>query len=401
MNRILELKEKRNRLIKEGRDLLDKAKVENRAQSAEEEARYDAIFDESDKIAKQIQREERQLELDRQIASTETELENRSKPADRDEKRDAFRKLILNGPAGLTHNEVRALQADNDALGGYLMVPSVLANQLIKNVDDLVFIRQLASKFTVAASQSLGFPELKADPSDADWTSELDTGSEDTAMSFGRRELKPKALAKRIKISNQLLRSQGMSAENLVMSRLAYKFGITEEKAFLTGDGAGKPLGIFTASSDGISTSRDISTGNTATAITMDGLIEAKYALKAQYVPKAVWLFNRTAIKNIAKLKGTTNDQYYWQPSKIIGEPDMLMGIPVLMSEYVPNTFTTGQYVGAIGDFTHYHIVDSLDMQIQRLQELYAVSNQVGIICRRETDGAPVLEEAFARITLA
>ena len=46
-------------------------------------------------------------------------------------------------------------------------------------------------------------------------------------------------------------------------------------------------------------------------------------------------------------------------------------------------------------------IADSLDVQVQRLSELYAASNQTGFIFRAETDGAPVLAEAFSRVTLA
>ncbi len=42
-----------------------------------------------------------------------------------------------------------------------------------------------------------------------------------------------------------------------------------------------------------------------------------------------------------------------------------------------------------------------MSMQIQRLIELYAESNQTGFIGRLETDGMPVLEEAFVRVTLA
>jgi hypothetical protein len=37
-------------------------------------------------------------------------------------------------------------------------------------------------------------------------------------------------------------------------------------------------------------------------------------------------------------------------------------------------------------------------MQLQRLVELYAVSNQTGYIARAEIDGAPVLEEPFVRL---
>jgi Phage capsid family len=62
---------------------------------------------------------------------------------------------------------------------------------------------------------------------------------------------------------------------------------------------------------------------------------------------------------------------------------------------------STGEYVGLLGDFSHYWIADALSMQIQRLNELYAETNQVGFIGRLETDGAPVLEEAFVRVKLA
>ena len=71
------------------------------------------------------------------------------------------------------------------------------------------------------------------------------------------------------------------------------------------------------------------------------------------------------------------------------------------MSEFAPNTFTAGQYVGIIGDFSYYYIVDALDMQLLRLNELYAETNQIGYIARKEGDGMPVLKNAFARVQLA
>jgi HK97 family phage major capsid protein len=83
------------------------------------------------------------------------------------------------------------------------------------------------------------------------------------------------------------------------------------------------------------------------------------------------------------------------------GLPDTILDAPYYISEYVPNTFTTGLYVGIIGDMSFYWIADALSLQIQRLVELYAESNQIGLIGRLETDGLPVLEEAFARVTLA
>ena len=158
--------------------------------------------------------------------------------------------------------------------------------------------------------------------------------------------------------------------------------------------------GLFVASEEGISTARDIATGNTTTEMTFDGLTEAKYAIKNQYQAHLEWLFHRDGVKQLAKIKDK-DGQYIWQPSVTENTPDRLMGRIVNMSEYVPNTFTAGNYVGLIGDFRNYWIVDSLTMEIQVLAELYARSNQIDYIGRLETDGMPVLEECFARVKLA
>ncbi len=292
-----------------------------------------------------------------------------------------------------------ALQADADVQGGYLVAPMQLIADLIKKLDDSVFMRGLATVLPpLLNAEAVGVPSLDADPADADWTTELQTGNEDSTMALGRREMHPHPLAKRIKVSNKLLRLVG-NAEQLVTSRLVYKFGITEEKGFQTGSGSKEPLGVFTASADGITTGRDVVGNNTATTIKADALIDAQYSLKEGYMSRATWLFHRDAVKQIRKLKDG-NSQYIWSPGLASGQPSTILDRPFVMSEYTPNTFTAGLYVGMIADFSYYWIIDSLMMTIQRLVELYAETNQVGLIGRKSTDGAPVLEEAFARVTL-
>ncbi|MBN50039.1 MAG: phage major capsid protein [Spongiibacteraceae bacterium] len=409
--RLQSLREKRSNLVKAARDVIEHAEGESRSSlNSDEQQKYDTIWSEVESLGTEIKREEDLDEAERRMAERASrereEGGNRSdEQGDQSERRaaalmGAFRSWCAEGRiVGQAARELRDLQADVDIEGGYIVPPEQFVNQLIKFVDDMVFIRQRATVIQVPSAQSLGAPSLDTDPADADWTSELDTGSEDSAMAFGKRSLHPHPLAKRIKVSNKLLRVATMSAENLVRERLAYKFGITEEKAFLTGTGAGQPLGLFTASNDGISTGRDVSEGNTATSIKFDGLIEAKYTLKGQYHPNAAWMFHRDALKQLAKLKDGEG-QYIWRESVRAGEPDRLLGLPFIMSEYAPNTFTTGKYVGILGDYSNYWIADSLAMQLQRLVELYAETNQVGFIGRRELDGMPVLEEAFVRVKL-
>lgn len=319
----------------------------------------------------------------------------------------AFRSYLVNGFGGLPGAERdllenRALQADSGAAGGFLYAPEVFQAELIKAKDNLVFMRQIARVLPpLTSADSLGAPSLDTDPSDPAWTAELSIGAEDTTMAFGKRQLRPHPLAKYIKVSKTLVRKTAGSAEALVRDRLAYKQAVAEENGFLNGTGATQPLGVFTASDDGIGTGRDVATGNTTTSIMTDGLQEAVYSLTAAYRQGCVWVFHRSGVKQIAKLKDGEG-RYLWERSIVAGQPDRLLTFPVYESEYAPSTFTTGLYVGILGNFAiGYWIVDALTAQIQVLLELYAAANQNGYIIRSESDGMPVDANAFARVTLA
>lgn len=408
-----QLREERANLINQARALLETAEGESRDLTQEEQNQWDTLMNKADELRQRVERIERQAELDRELEQrngadplhTQGEGEQRGgQPSESERRMQAFRAFL---PIWITQDtramitpEMRALQADLDIAGGYLRPPEQFVNDLIKAIDDQTFIRQWANTFTVTNAESLGVPTLENDPADANWTTELATGSEDSTMDFGKRNLHPHPLAKRIKISRKLIRAVP-NADQLVRDRLSYKFGITFEKGCLTGTGAGQPLGVFVASNDGIGTGRDYSTGNTATEIRFDGLIGAKYTLKGQYWPRARWLFHRDAMAQIAKLKDGQG-QYLWRESVRVGEPDRVLGLPVGMSEYAPNTFTASQYVGVLGDFmAGYWIADALTLEFQLLTELYAENNQVGLIGRLESDAMPVLAEAFVRVKLA
>jgi len=387
---------------------VDRAEAENRDFTAEEQQQYDKMFDEMDSLAKRAKRLEEQereeRELDKPVnRAFKAPLGAEGAKEDREAKvMDAFRSYIVNG---VVTPELRDLQVDNGSgggtLGGYLVPPQQFIAELIKGLDNAVFVRRISKVFQVTTSDSLGAPTLDTDMSDPVWTTEVQdlSSTADTAMTFKKRELKPQQLAKLAKISMKLLRVSAIPAEALVRDRLTYKFATAMENNFLNGNGTDKPLGVFKADTNGIPASRDVNTGN-ATAITADSLIEAKYKLKAQYRNGAQWIFHRDVIKAICKLKDGEGN-YMWQQGLIAGQPDTILSLPVNESEYAPNTFTTGSYIGILGNFQFYWIAELFGMEIQRLNELFAATSQVGFIGRMWVDGAPVLPEAFARLKLA
>jgi HK97 family phage major capsid protein len=418
------LYDERLRIDHDQRQMLDKAEEENRSLTDDEQTQYDAMderFNEIDVEIKAIEeqdktkraREEKheaRQEMFKAVVNEpikmdpiSTEEENRQQATlnyrATDEYNTAFRSFLTGGVHGLGEDEVRALQADQDTVGGFLVAPEQFVSQLIQDKDRMLWIRQFATTFQVPNAASLGAPELDTDPADGDWTAEIRTGAEDSDMNFEKRALHPHPLAKRIKVANRLVRAAVMDIEGLVRGRLAYKFGVTEEKAFMSGGGGGQPLGIFTASDDGITTGRDVSTNNTASNVTADNLQECVGTLEAQYRTNCRWVMHRNTITKVRKLK-TGDGAYIWQPGLTSERPSTILGYPVAESEYAPNTYTTGLYVAILGDFSFYWIADALDMTVAVLTELYAETNQIGYIGRQETDGAPVHEKAFVRSKL-
>jgi len=407
MKKILEMKERRVKLVADARTILNKADTEKRELTSEEQVSWNKHMAEVDKLGAKVETRQTQLTAEAKLAASDGRITNADDhtadgaqknvaPHATEEYRIAFARYLRSGDKA----ELRALQADSDTTGGFLVTPQKFVATLIQAVDDEVFMRRFATIHKLPSAETLGFPKLTADPADADWTAEILTGSEDSTMAFGKREFRPHPLAKLLKVSEKLIRAGAMDIEALVAARLAYKFSVTLEKAYLSGSGTQQPLGVFTAHADGISTSRDV----VATAIqkvTGDLLIDVKVKVKPQYWPRSRWIFHNDLLTQVRKLK-TSDLQYIWQPGLAgspdqAASPDTLLGRPFHLSEFAPNTFTTGKYVAVFGDFLQYWIADALDFQLKRLEELYAATNQIGFIGRFETDGAPVLEEAFAR----
>lgn len=411
---IKELKQSLGEHLKLAQDIQKEYAGKYNEMPAEKAAEFDRITDVCDSLQKQIESAEKLEKVNKwaNAPSDEVPIAEATKgtsPAVEDDEKvreSAFIKRLLMGSAAqkaYTDAELKAVQADNWATGGFITAPQQMASTILKNVDNLLFMRQNGTVIPTG-SEGLGIPMMITDVDDAEWTSEIGT-SNTTEWAGGKRELKPHDIKKALLISTKLIRNARIDIASYLMARIAYKIAAPMENKFLNGNGVNQPLGLFTASADGISTARDVPAAS-STVIAADDLVNMMYSLKQQYMSKATWMFHRDAIKQIRKLK-TTNGDYIWNPMGLVGHgiqagsPGEILGRPYQMSEYAPNTFTTGLYVGLLGDFSTYWIADEGSVRIQVLNELYARTSQVGYHVEAATDGAPVLEEAFARLKMA
>lgn len=390
---LLEKKQERANLTVQIRAILDKYEgAEIVGDDKTTLGNLEAKFDEVDAT---ILREEKQLERERKTGEREAEAKQEKEP---DALIKAWNNCLIIG-SGQSFMEYAALQMSNPTQAGYLVAPEQFQLQLIKELADATFMRQKANVLPpLVNAQSLGFPTRTAGMGQWAWGTELSEPTDDTTLAYGKREFKPNPGMSGIKVSKTLIRNLP-NADSYIRDEIVEEEAKNLEIAYMMGDGVAKPLGLFTPSADGIPVSRDVSEGNTATEIKFDGLISVQESVKTKYQANAEWIFHRDAVKQLRKLKDA-NQQYIWQPSVIAGQPELLLSKPINRSEYAPNTFTTGQYVGIYGDLKYYWIVDALTLEIQVLMELYARTNQAYYLSRVETDGAPVQAAAFARVKL-
>ncbi|OEJ13831.1 capsid protein [Brachyspira hampsonii] len=298
--------------------------------------------------------------------------------------------------------EIReTLQAGVAEGGGYTIAPQYLVKEIIKELDSSVEIRKRARIIpAINGYASIGIPTLDSDLNDFEWTSEIGEVPEDKNMAFGKREMKANQLTKIVLVSKRLIQQSNIDAPELVKDRIAYKLGATLEHTYLYGNGNDKPLGIFAQTSDNtaaIPTDRDLAVGTASAAITYDGLVDAVKGLKKGYQHGAVWMLNKEAVAALRKLKDK-QDRPLWQESLIVGQPSLILGIPVVQNDFIEDKLEATKYFGVLANLNHYWIMDSLSMELQVLYELYSKTNQVGFQAGYWGDGAPVQKEAFVRL---
>ena len=302
---------------------------------------------------------------------------------------DAYKKAFwaqARTKGGMLTAEIRnALQEGVDSEGGYL-VPDEFEQTLVQSLSAENVVRSLAHVITTA-SGSHKIPVV-ATKGTAAWVDEEGTIPEGDDA-FGQQLIGAHKVATMIKVSEELLNDSAFDLEAYFRTEFARRIGNKEEEAFLTGDGSGKPMGIFNATGGG----QLGVTAASATAITADELIDLFYSLNSAYRKNAVWLLNDSTMKNIRKLKDS-NGQYLWQPSLTAGTPDTILNRPVYTSSYVP-AIAAGAKTIAFGDFSYYWIADRQGRSFKRLNELFATTGQVGFMATQRVDGKLILSEAI------
>ena len=411
MSKILDLRNKRNNLWEQTKAFLEEHRGENGLVAADAVEQYNKMAADVKALGDEIQRLEDQMEMDAKLSAA-TSVPVHADPK-ADGKRDSaqrptatakYSEAFWNMMRGNNSLEVRdALSVGVDQNGGFT-VPDEFERQLIQGLEENNIFRTLAH--TIHTNSGIRTIPIATDSGSASWIEE-GAAIQESDMSFAQETLSAYKLGCMIKVSNELLNDSAFDIASHIARRFGVRFGNAEEDAFINGTGPSANPQTTPSQPTGILTSLTATAGNTtayADAVHFDNIYKLYYSLKSPYRRNASFLCNETLLLQLMLLKDG-NDNYIWKPGLEIGKPDTILGRPIYTSGYMPAitgnaTTDKNKKVLLFGDFSYYWIADRQNRTLKRLNELYAVNDQVGFIGTQRVDGKLILPEAMQVMAL-
>ncbi len=245
---------------------------------------------------------------------------------------------------------------------GAVIVPSEIASTIMSQVQKLSPIRQVSNVVSITTAHSKFTQPFSPTGAGTSWVGESDARSQTTAPGLVAVEF-PDAELNALISCSAWWEQDAMGGAAWLVTEIAKAYARAEGAAFIAGTGVKQPRGILAATvsadPDETRTYGEIQSVNSGSAstVTADGLITLQYSLKPEYRASAVWLMNSATLAVVRKLKDSTG-AFLWQPSLAPGQPQMLLGSPVVECGDWPD-IAADAYAVAYGDMkSAYTIVD-------------------------------------------
>ena len=294
----------------------------------------------------------------------------------------------------LTADQLKTLTIGDDASGGYA-APQEMVNEFIRDLTEHSPLRMLARVRTTSA-KSLAIPK-KTGEVRATWAGEIQLRDvESDAIGLGQETIANDELYARTYVSCEMLEDSHFNVEREIRFEYLEQFSLSENDAFMNGDGIRKPEGILTHA--GVEA---ISSGS-AEGVTFEGLMKLVHSVKTGYHMNSYMLLNRTTLGQIRLLKDGAG-QYIFQTglSGTSGVPNMIAGHRFMEMPNMPDVALNATPV-LFGDFMRgYTVTDRMMLMITRDPYTRQQNGQVLFVGRRRVGGAVTLAETMKKLVIA
>lgn len=405
---IREIREKRAKLVHDAGKLLIKAADEKRQLTAEEDAQWTALVDESDQLKRTIEQHEKQAGLEAGLSepqprATRQTVEDPTAPTEEDRMR-ALRAWAGNGVPGFRADPrdieaatrlgidpaqrgitavkpaVRALSVGTTTAGG-----NVVPDEMMRIFFDVQKwfgpMRQKATILSTETGADLPVPVMDDTANTGAIVAEgvaMATTIDPTVTQVILRGYM--YTSNIVLVSLQLIQDAWINLPAWLGEALGRRVARIQNTHFTTGDDSAKPNGIVTASAVG-------ATAAATNAITYGELVDLIHSVDPAYrnAPGAAWMAADTTIAAVRKLLDGDN-RPIWSVSAQAGVPDNLLGYPISVNSDI-GAISTGVEVMVFGELPRYLIRDAGEVVFTRLNELYAATGQVGFVALQRSDG--------------
>ncbi len=267
--------------------------------------------------------------------------------------------------------EVKSISGTTPADGGYA-VPQEIDAMIASELKEISPIRQVAQVVQVGTA---GYRKLIATGGVASgWVGEGAARPETDTPDFAEIAPPTGELYANPAASQSMLDDVAFDLESWLAGEVAMEFARSEGAAFVNGTGVNQPLGFLSSpkslSGDAVRPFGSLQYIGSGNANGFDGNPEAKlidlvHTLKSGHRQGAVWAMNSATLAEVRKLK-TSDGAFIWQPGLADGQPDRLLGYPVIEAEDMPD-IAGGNTPIAFGNFrAGYLIAERSATQILR-----------------------------------
>lgn len=260
-----------------------------------------------------------------------------------------------------------------DPKGGYF-APVTLSTTIDRIISEVSPIRSIAQVMNISTN-SYSAPTVTSGAS-AGWVGETSSrpatvAPEIDVQNYPTRELYAMPLA-----SQTLLDDASVNIEEWLASEIQMEFAEQEGTAFVNGNGVNQPHGFlnYDTVANGswawgklgyVITGTSGAFKTTAAGDNADNLMDLVYGLKNAFRQNASFVMNRSLQNDVRKMKDSQGN-YFWRPGLQQGQPDSLLGYPIVEAEDMPNR-AANSFSIAFGDFRRgYLIVDRTGVRVLR-----------------------------------
>lgn len=387
-----ELIEKKNDLITRAEEVLNKAKEEKRELTPDEAAELAEIRDNVRRIIDTLKLDDDFRELGKPLEKKQDETPTEGVTGmDEKKKQEQEQRDIETSERNAFENYIRGrvvqeragelTMTDNGAV-----IPTTIANQIIKKVYDICPILEQSTKYNVKGNLELPYYDETSGKITVAYQEEFKalTSSNGKFTSIALTGFLAGALSK---ISRSLINNAKFNIVDFVVTEMSESIKRFIEHELLIGT---------PAKVTGLSTLNNIVTTASATAITADEVITLHDAIKDDYQNGAIWIMSNKTRTALRLLKDSTG-KYMLNDDISTPFGTSLLGKPVYVSDNMPE-------IGAGNTAIYYGNMKGLatkfneEINVQVLREKFADEHAVGVIGWFEFDSKVQNAQEIAKL---